>query len=305
MAGTCIANHMRTGEIIDLAQERRLSAVLEFTSAGAELLILNGGSRAEEFNVVIVARGRVRKERRSAYCIDSGTSMNLSLPLLPGESAADISLRIVGGHGEMVLAEPAAPSSRRLLYARGISTLAAAVVLALLAGGRLSSPTLMASADPEPAPPEPPLVRPSVSLQVPTRLPNVVSRALVARRPLLVSRRLKPVEHHVVVAAVPLVKRAEPEQTPAPRMTDLQVPNTAKSGDYIPVRFGAVGRQVKIVASIGPTIVSKTIVAAQNGVISIRSPKSDRDSRIMTVRAYAEDGNRVSSLQAMVVLVHP
>jgi hypothetical protein len=60
---------------------------------------------------------------------------------------------------------------------------------------------------------------------------------------------------------------------------------------------------VKIVASIGPTIISKTIVSAQHGVIAIRSPKSDRDSRIMTVRAYAQDGSRSSTLQALVVLV--
>jgi hypothetical protein len=101
-------------------------------------------------------------------------------------------------------------------------------------------------------------------------------------------------------------KRAtSPVDTPAPRMTDLRVPVTAKSGDFVPISFGAVGHQVKIVASIGPTIVSKTIVTAQHGVIAIRSPKSDLDSRVMTVRAYAEDGHRSSWLQAMVVLVHP
>jgi hypothetical protein len=88
-------------------------------------------------------------------------------------------------------------------------------------------------------------------------------------------------------------------------MTDLKVPATAKSGDFIPVSFGAVARQVKIVASIGPTVVSRTIIGAQRGVIAIRSPRSDLDSRVMTVRAYAQDGNRTSTLQAMVILVRP
>ena len=88
-------------------------------------------------------------------------------------------------------------------------------------------------------------------------------------------------------------------------MTDLHVPSTVKSGEFVSVRYGAVGHQVKIVASIGPTVVAKTVVTAQRGTVNFRSPKSDRLSRIMTVRAYAQDGNRSSSLQAIVVLVRP
>ena len=298
---------MRTGEIVDLSHERRLSAVLDFTSAGAELLMLNGGSRAEEFIVVTMVNSRVRKERRAAYCIDSGTSMHLTLPLSPGESPADITLRIIGGHGEMTLFTPQRRSAHRMSV-RGWSTLAAAMLFLVLAGGRLDSPSPVASADPEPAPADAPLVNASVSLRVPAPLPNVVPqiaeptvnvRALAAG----VIHAAKIAERRIAFA--PPSHKADLPDTPAPRMTDLHVPSTAKSGDFIPVSFGAVARQVKIVASIGPTIVSKTIVAAQHGVIAIRSPKSDRDSRVMTVRAYAQDGNRSSTLQAMVVLVHP
>lgn len=306
----CILNHMRTGEIVDLANERRLSAVLDFTHAGAELLILNGGSRAEEFTVVTMVKARVRKERRAAYCIDSGTSMHLTLPLSPGESPNDITLRVVGGHGEMVLFAAQRPHAHRALALRGWATLAAATVLLLLAGGRLDAPpTVVAYADPEPAPADAPLVKANVSLRAPAGLPNVVAQANIIHRsalavhpaPKLTERRL--VASAPLPAAPPLEKRADLPVTPAPRMTDLRVPSTAKSGDFIPVTFGAIGRQVKIVASIGPTIISKTIVAAQHGVIAIRSPKSDRDSRIMTVRAYAQDGSRTSTLQALVVLV--
>jgi hypothetical protein len=302
-AGMCILNHMRTGEIVDLANERRLSAVLDFTHAGAELLILNGGSRAEEFTVVTMVKARVRKERRAAYCIDSGTSMHLTLPLSPGESPSDITLRVVGGHGEMVLFAPQHPRAHRATALRGWATLAAATVLLLLAGGRLDAPSVVAYADPEPAPADAPLVKANVSLRAPAELPSVVAQANVLRHPALTVRPPKLLERRLIASAPVIEKRPDLPVSPAPRMTDLRVPSTAKSGDFIPVSFGAIGRQVKIVASIGPTIISKTIVAAQHGVIAIRSPKSDRDSRIMTVRAYAQDGSRTSTLQALVVLV--
>jgi hypothetical protein len=294
---------MRTGEIVDLSNERRLSAALDFTSAGAELLILNGGSRAEEFTVVTTVKSRVRKERRAAYCVDSGTSMHLTLPLSSGESPADITLRIVGGHGEMVLFAPQKPRSGHVANVRAWSTLAAATLFVLLAGGRLDAPSVFASADPEPAPADAPLIHASVSLRAAARLPNVEAQAMLpAHHFVVIASPAKPVERRVI-AALPPSKHVDQPGTPAPRMTDLYVPSTAKSGDFVPVTFRAIGRQVKIVASIGPTIVSKTIIAAQRGVIAIRSPRSDRDSRVMTVRAYAQDGNRSSTAQAMVVLV--
>jgi hypothetical protein len=285
--------------------------VLDFTSSGGELLILNGGSRAEELVVVTTVDAAIRTERRSSYCIDSGTSMQLFVPLEPTESAADITLRIIGGHGEMILAPPYRKAIRRFVGARAWSTVLAATLLLLLAGGRLDSTAVVASADPEPAPADAPLIRPNVSLRVAARLPNVVaSRAVAPHLEQPVASHLAHVPTHralstvVAMAALP-AKHVELPRTPAPLMTDLKVPATAKSGDFIPVSFGAVARQVKIVASIGPTVVSKTIIGAQRGVIAIRSPRSDLDSRVMTVRAYAQDGNRTSTLQAMVILVRP
>jgi hypothetical protein len=308
---------MRTGEIVDLANERRLNAALDFTHAGVELLILNGGSRAEEFIVVTMIKSRIRKERRSAYCIDSGTSMNLTLPLLLGESADDITIRIIGGHGEMLLFAPPLRRVRPALSVHGWATLAAATVLLMLAGGPLDSTSMLASADPEPAPVEAPLVNARLSLHITAPLPSVVAQsapAIVAASPNRhlpqTTRGAKAAPEHRVLAfalGAPAVPRRPAPAEPAPTMTDLHVPETAKSGDFVNVKFGARGgRQVKIVASIGPTIVSRTIVHAQKGEISIRSPKSDRDSRIMTVRAYAQDGTHsTSTLQAIVVLVRP
>jgi hypothetical protein len=270
-----------------------------------------------------MVKARIRKERRSAYCIDSGTSMNLVLPLSPGELPNDITIRIVGGHGEMLLFAPPVPRARRALSVRGWATLASASVLLLLAGGPLDAPMLVASADPVPTLVEPPLVNARVSLHIPAPLPSVVAHAALppaalppAAPPyhhlLATARGSRLLADHRIIALAPaasaatFIRRVAPAE-PAPMMTDLHVPTMAKSGDFISVKFGARGgRQVKIVASIGPTIVSRTIVHAQNGEISIRSPKSDRDSRIMTVRAYAQDGSRsTSTLQAMVVLVHP
>lgn len=302
---------MRTGEIVDLSNERRLSAVLDFAALGGELLILNGGSRAEELVVVTVIDTPVRTERRDAYCIDSGTSMQVFIPVPATETAASLTLRIIGGHGEMLLGPPPRSTSRRFGTPRGWSAVAAATLMLLLAGGRLDSPSVQASADPEPAAAEAPLVRPNVSLYIPTQLPNVVAHTNVAHKAAVVALHpVRPPERrsNVLAMAAPpsaLATHNEPPESPAPIMTDLRVPSTAKSGDFVPVSFGAVARQVKIVASIGPTIVSKTIVNEQHGVIAIRSPKSDLDSRVMTVRAYAQDGNRSSTLQAMVVLVHP
>jgi len=182
-------------------------------------------------------------------------------------------------------------------------------LLLVLAGGRPDLPAGLASADPEPAAADAPLIKPNVSLHVPAGLPNVVARAPVRKPPATALHPARAVERHVPVVAmavpVPAPRHSDVSETPEPRMTDLRVPTTAKSGDFVPVSFGAVARQVKIVASIGPTIVSKTIVGAEHGVIAIRSPKSDLDSRIMTVRAYAQNGNRTATLQAMVVLVRP
>ncbi len=302
---------MRTGEIVDLANERRLSAVLDFTSLGGELLILNGGSRAEECVVVTIVDSRIRSEHRAAYCIDSGTSMHLFVPMAATDAPSSVTLRIIGGHGEMLLAPPARTRVRPHAFVRGWSSLAAVALLVLLAGGRLDAPTSLASADPEPAAVEAPLVKPSLSLHVPTNLPNVLAVAAPAHK-------LAPVPPHVAhvatrradavaIAAVasPAVPKRQEMVQPDPQMTDLRVPSTAKSGDFVPVSFGAVAHQVKIVASIGPTIVARTVIGAQHGSIAIRAPKSDLDSRIMTVRATAQVGNRTSTLQAMVVLVRP
>jgi hypothetical protein len=307
---------MRTGEILDLANERRLSAVLDFTPLGGELLILNGGSRAEELVVLTIVEAPTRTEERAAYCIDSGTSVQLFLPVAPGLSADSMTVRIIGGHGEMLLRPPRRALPNRLGSVRGWATLSAATLLLLLAGGQLSSSVSTASADPEPAGIEAPLIHPRVSLRVPAPLPNVVAKLTVqALQPPGDLRSLgastttratatRVAERHVVAFAVPAPPRQVLPDSPMPRMTDLRVPKTAKSGDFVPVSFGAaVARQVKIVASIGPMIVSKTIVGAQHGSITIQSPKSDLDSRIMTVRAYAQNGNRTSTLQAMVVLV--
>jgi hypothetical protein len=151
---------------------------------------------------------------------------------------------------------------------------------------------------------------------VPAHLPSVVA-AIAPRKkgPLPLHDAEAAVEHRVVAMApvgAPAPKHAAllPE-APAPVMTDLHVPKTAKSGDFVPVSFGGVAHQVKIVASIGPTVVSKTIIAArrgvtaQRGMIAIKAPQSDRDSRVMTVRAYAQSGNRTAIMQAWVVLVKP
>ena len=299
---------MRTSEIVDLQNERRLSAVLDFTSAGGELLILNGGSRAEELVVIIETGNPLCSEVRSAYCIDSGTSLQLFVPVEPLVTPDAITLRIVGGHGEMLLAPPRKRAPRPIGIKRTAVGLLVATLSLLFAAGRVDSPSLRASADPEPASLEAPLVRPALSLRVPALLPRV-DRASPLPHVALSARLLHSAERRLsaplTMVAGPAISKPMRPETPAPIMTDLRVPTTAKSGDFIPVSFGAVARQVKIVASIGPTIVSKTIIGAQRGVIAIRSPKSDLDSRVMTVRAYAQDGKRSSTLQAMVVLIRP
>jgi hypothetical protein len=148
------------------------------------------------------------------------------------------------------------------------------------------------------------LLRPTIALADAGPLPSVkqnvisvspahaVIQAFSARR-LIVKRRVQ------IASAV-----FRPS-APAPRITTLRAPATAVSGAVVPVAFSAIGSKVRIVASIGPTIIEKTVVVRQRGVVSIQSPKSDLSSRVMMVRVYAISGSQSSRREATVVLVRP
>ena len=219
---------MRTGEIVDLANERRLSAVLDFTSFGGELLILNGGSRAEECIVVTTVESRTRSEHRAAYCIDSGTSMHLFVPMAATDAPTSVTVRIIGGHGEMLLAPPPRSGVRPATVVRAWSSLAAVALLMFLAMGRLDAPTGLASADPEPAAIEAPLVKPSLSLHVPTGLPNVNVIAIASPPRKIAVPPSRTVMHAPVVrragagaiAALPAAPKRQAFAQPDPQMTE-------------------------------------------------------------------------------------
>ncbi|MFN2459863.1 MAG: hypothetical protein ABR591_04110 [Candidatus Velthaea sp.] len=311
---------MRTGDVVDLSSERRLSAALDFAAHGAELLVLNGGSRAEELTIeTIVAAPHVRR-RRAAYCIDAGTSMQLVFPLLEDEGPDDMTVRIVGGSEEILLAPPARRPVVHMPALRGGMAVAAAATLLIVAGGHLSPSSIVAVAEPVPAALDAGLVAHRAVLRAPDRFPHIVARAEIAapartlrtRRavlhPAATIARLSPPAFRAAASRVvppPAKKVAAERAVPQPHITDLRVPSLAKSGDVVPVAFHADARKVRIVASIGPTVVAKTLVNSSNGVVAIRPPNSDRDGRVMTVRAYAQNGSRVAMLQAMVVLVSP
>ncbi|GAC1418924.1 MAG: hypothetical protein NVSMB64_28430 [Candidatus Velthaea sp.] len=300
---------MRTGDVVDLPNERRLSAVLDFAPDCAELLVLNGGSRAEELTISTLVSAPDRRERRAIYCIDAGTSMQLIFPLLVDEHPADVTVRISGGFEDIVLAPPPR-NVVRLPALRGGLAAAAAAVFLFIAGGKLDTSSVIASADPEPAAAAPPLVTPPPSRLRAVQLPNVVARASIVHLPVFTAARATAVAHRLPIKRAMLVQRVATVRSPRrsvaePKMSNLAVPTTAKNGDLVRIAYRAIADKVRIVASIGPTIVAKKTVSSKTGVVAFRPPASDRDGRVMTIRAYAMNGNLTSTLQAMVVLVGP
>lgn len=307
---------MRTGDTVDLVRERRLSAVLGFADHGAELLVLNGGARAEEITIETIVTASQPRIRRAFYCVDAGTSMQLVFPLLEDENVADFSVRIVGGPEDLVLSPDVKRRSLRVVPTiRGTAAAAAVAIFLFVAGGRLDPAALLSTVSVEPVtePLVPTLMRPAVALGTLDRLPNVLRSARIAHtvpmRPrttpnsqaaLRSSRRTTGRSERRLASAVPGAPRfAEP------RITDLRVPMTAKSGESVPVAYHAVASKVKIVATIGPTVVARKTVDSSGGVLALHPPKSNRDGRVMTVRAYAQNGDRTSIVQAMVVLIRP
>ncbi|GAC1426566.1 MAG: hypothetical protein NVSMB5_21110 [Candidatus Velthaea sp.] len=316
---------MRTGDVVDLANERRLSAVLDFAPDSAELLVLNGGSRAEELTISTVVSAPVRRERRAVYCVDAGTSMQLLFPLLVDENPADVTVRISGSFDDIVLCPPPRRSVVRLPALRGGLAATAAAVLLFVAGGRLDPSSVIAIADPEPAASAPTLVTPQhAGLRV-QQLPSVIARASIVHTPAFTSARTTvafarvpsvsarqavparriPLKRKVFVQPIVASTRSDRRSVAEPKMSNLAVPTTARNGDLVRVAYRAIADRVRIVASIGPTVVAKKTVSSKTGVVAFRPPASNRDGRVMTIRAYAMNGNRTSSLQAMVVLVGP
>jgi hypothetical protein len=300
---------MRTADATELLTERRLSATLDFSEVGAELLVLNGGAHAEELVVEMIVDVGERRFRRAAYCVDSGTSLQLVFPLYADESPADVSLRILGGVREMVLAEPVVRRRRKpALVARSLAGMAVAACCVLALGGRLEPMTELPTVEPVPAAASAPLVSPKIALNRVDRLPALLARtrtiAHVSVVPPAVRERVRPPVDVALAPHAPAARIVHTRPVPMPKMTDLRVPAIATSGQPVNVVFRAVADTVKIVASIGPTVVSRTIVAHRHsGVVAIRPPAAGHDSRVMMVRAYAKNGNRTSSMQAMVVIV--
>lgn len=284
---------MRTGDIVDLTSERRLSAQLEFGAHGADLLVLNGGSRAEEIAIETTFTKPRLRFRRAIYCVDAGTSMRLVFPFLEGEGAGDFAVRLIAGTQEIVLLPPVRRPISHMPAARGGLAVAAAAAFFIVGGGWLDNAPLRSI---------PEISRVSIEAADAASMPHVA----LAPGPHLVIQKAA-VAHHVEARMRPWAQRVQHAVHVAPQrptISDLRVPMSAKSGDMVAIAFHAQARRVRIVASIGPAIVAKTTVTARNGVARIRSPKSDRDGRIMMVRAYAETGGITSSQEAMIVLDH-
>lgn len=304
-------HHMRTYDVYDLENERRLSAVLDFSRDAAEFLVLNGGSHAEELTITFRIGTRTRS---GAYCVDAGTSLRLVFPLLSNERASNVTLDVSGGPGPLVLRGPEpsrVPASRSLRMLAAV----AATVLVMLVGTRTVDPAHLgdvalhatpagrvASAT-QPFQPrsEPRIVMISLSPHFPaTTSPQ--PRALARVAPVAFHHHRLPT--HLPTARVARAARPARVYSP-PEMRSLRVPAIVHSGDLVQVAYRALAKSVRIVASIGPTIVARRVVHGADGVVAIRPPKSDINSRVMTVRAYAQNGPLIDSREAMVVLVTP
>jgi len=299
----------RVGRILDLGRERHLTAALEFAPRGeperAELLVMNGGSRAEELWIASVIAGSVRRERRAMYCVDAGTSINVLFPLMNEEAPENVFVRIEVGSDRIELV-PAVTNISRTPAVRGGMALALAACFLLVAASGLDRSIFRASIEPEPIAAAPvSIVARATRIEHLPSVPPAPVPHVIAYTPPLVAKA--SVRSYAVrrIARAPLAATIARLQKSQPKMSALSVPATAKNGDLVHVAYSAVAQRVRIVASIGPTIVGKAFSTKRAGVIAFRPPASNRDGRVMTVRAYALDGTRSASLQAMVVLVGP
>jgi len=139
--------------------------------------------------------------------------------------------------------------------------------------------------------------------------PPLIARASIVHAPAFTAARATatrrlPLKRSLLTQPV-VVARSNRRSVAEPKMSNLAAPTMAKNGDLVRVAYRAIADKVRLVASIGPTVVAKKTVSSKTGVFAIRPPASDRDGRVMTIRAYAMNGNRSSTLQAMVVLVGP
>jgi hypothetical protein len=100
---------------------------------------------------------------------------------------------------------------------------------------------------------------------------------------------------------MPVIRRVA-EHLAAPRFAAFTVPAIVHGSAAVHVRYAADAASVHIVASIGPTIVAERTVRASGGTYSFHPPRSSRDGRVMTVRAYAKRGARTQVASALVVL---
>jgi hypothetical protein len=293
---------MRTGDVADRANERQLSATLDFGKNGAELLVLNGGARAEEISVETVITSANPRRRRSAYCLDSGTSMHLVFPLLADEDPRHLTVRIMSGAGPITLAPT--PGQGFGTKIRASAAVGLAALFLIIGGGKLDPNTnVFGNITVEPLQSELVLLRPTIALAEAGPLPSVKHSAIGVppnRKPVQAFSPLRL----IVQRRVQLATIASPP-APPPRVTNVHVQTTAASGTIVPVSFATVGTKVRIIASIGPTIVSRTEVSGRRGVVAIHSPKSDRLSRVMTIRVYAISGAHSARREATVVLVRP
>jgi len=281
-----------------LGTERRLHAQLTFSDIGAELLVHNGGARIEAVSIETVVARPARRVREARYHLEPGERLPLLFPLFEDEDPGAVTVRIRSRDRMLVLRRDAARSVPTKAIARLGSAVAAAALLIFVGHATLAPGALTPIAS------LPEEVADTVVAQAEATSGVVASRfvlpALVRVPPM---RAAKPVTvavipEHPARSSVP-ASRPHGEQ---PRITSLQAPLEATSGGAVPVSYRAVGSNIRIVATIGPTIVARRSAPGPSGTVVIPAPPSDRDGRLMTVRAYASSGGRTATGETFVVL---
>jgi hypothetical protein len=279
-------------DVLSLEMNRRVSAVLHGGEPPA-LLLLNGGSEVELLHVDVVVPAVREPLCFGSYAVDPGKYVIVEL-LRPTRSVR-LRVRVMGGPQPIVLDERpnrVRSSVMRLAAAAAFVIGFGSLLLMPHAGHRYAAATLPPTsgapavavrAAPKPA--HPPAIQ---HHKAPPRL-ALAPKAPVHREP------AAPVRVPVPVAKA---RRA----TEPPPVVAVSTPPRAFNGQTFAIAFRTNGRQVHIIAKIGPRTIADRIIGASRGSLFVSAPPS-ADVRVLTVYASAENDGGTASRGTMVILL--
>lgn len=281
-------------DVISLETNRRVTAALQCAERTARLLLLNGSSETEQLHVDLVVPA-AEPVCRGSFALEPGK--HLIIDLARPSAEAPFRVHVLGGPEPMFL-EERLPAVRRgpAIFVLG-SILAGAIALAGTIAHFTHDRTV----------PTPVAVAPRAHVAIAhAPAPHARAARTVVAHAALAPRT--PPAHRVPVPPAPQARVASHPPRPAariprPRFIALGAPRVAFAGEAIPVAFRTDGSQVRIVAKIGPRTVEERIIGASHGKLVLDPLPASARTRILTVDAWGQNGDRSASRNATVVLI--